>query len=190
MILQKKNHLRDASETTFYQATYDSCWKITQVGIVTKKEIENGTWTQPYKDSCQDLPEQSPITILRGSISSKFFRTQGQEVLHCSSLFSHNCWQPGIRYCQNISSSQKKYAKRGDIVINRIGRSSGYWCIYRGKKRLVSDCLIVIASPSPQVVAQIKAISNGHRLAVPLRGVSTQYITMEDIIGILNASTQ
>lgn len=190
LILQKKNHLRDSSETTFYRATYDSVWEITQEGIVAKKEIESGNWMLPCPKSNKEPPKPASITILRGSISSKFFCTQGQEVLHCSSLFFRNGWQPGIRYCQNITSSQKKYAKRGDIVINRIGRSSGYWCIYRGKKRLISDCLIVIASPSPQVVAQIKAISFGNRLSVPLRGVSTQYITMEDILTMLNHSAQ
>ena len=82
-----------------------------------------------------------------------------------------------------------KFAKRGDIVINRIGRSAGYWCVYHGKKRLVSDCIIVISSPSKETIELIQKMSENHRLNVPLRGVSTQYVTMEDIVSKISLLT-
>lgn len=184
LILQKKQTKQHVTKTEIYQASYSSAWKISRIGTVTQADIDCGFWS----GSCVTVPKKSSTSIFRGSISSKFFADKGDEILHCSSLFSHKRWRPSLRYCDGAVSSQKKYAKRGDIIINRIGRSAGYWCIYHGKKRLISDCLIVIPAPSAPTIAQMEAASICHRLSIPLRGVSTQYITMEDILNKLEAA--
>ena len=184
LILKKRGAKQNVIGTDIFEASYHGIWEVSKIGTVSQTEVENGFWST----LCAYPVEKPAITIFRGNTSSKFFTNTGNEILHCSSLISRNCWRPSIRYCDSTGLSQKKYAKRGDIIINRIGRSAGYWCIYRGKKRLISDCLIVISSPSSLTVSKIKENSVCNRLSIPLRGVSTPYITMEDISNKLNST--
>lgn len=182
LVLEKKHGHKNHVSTNFYQASFDKQWNISHAYTLSHTAIENGVWsnTLPVPVVPNDL------ILFRGNISSKFFRDTGDEILHCSSSFYRNHWHPGIRQCDVSTIAHPKFAKRGDVIINRIGRSAGYWCLYHGKKRLVSDCIIVISSPSKDTIATLQKISNNYRLLVPLRGVSTQYITMADIVSEIN----
>ena len=178
LVLEKKQTPNTGISTNFYQASFNEQWSIAHTHSLTNTTIESGIWN----------PLPAPIAavdglhIFRGNISSKEFLDTGDEILHCSSIFYRSYWRPCIRKCNRSAVAHPKFAKQGDIVINRIGRSAGYWCIYHEKKRLVSDCIIVISSPSKEIIELMQKASDNHRLNVPLRGVSTQYITMEDII--------
>lgn len=185
LILKKKQPKQNIIGTDIFEASFEGVWKISKIGVVSQTDVENGFWST----LCTSPVKEKSISIFRGNTSSKFFSDTGDEILHCSSLFSRDCWRPSLRYCNGSLLSQKKYAKRGDIIINRIGRSAGYWCIYHGKKRLISDCLIVIPSPSPLTTEKIQTNSVHNRLSIPLRGVSTPYITMEDVLNKLNSTT-
>ena len=178
LVLGKKQTPNTNVSTNFHQASYNNQWSISHTHTLTHTTIESGIWsTLPATSSVVD-----GLQIFRGNVSSKQFLDAGDEILHCSSTFYRSYWRPSIRKCTESTVTHPKYAKRGDIVINRIGRSAGYWCIYHEKKRLVSDCIIVISSPSKETIELIQKMSDNHRLNVPLRGVSTQYITMEDIV--------
>lgn len=178
LVLEKRQTCDTSILTNFHQAIFDGQWSISYSYTLPQTTIESGIW-------CKTTEKTTPIDnlhIFRGNISSKAFLNTGDAILHCSSNFFRNYWHPSIRKCDGSTITHPKFAKRGDIVINRIGRSAGYWCIYYGKKCLVSDCIIVVSSPSKMIVESLRRISVNHRLDVPLRGVSTQYITIEDII--------
>lgn len=178
LVLEKKLIANTGVPTNFHQAIFNEQWSISHTHSLTCTTIESGIWsTLPTPPALVE-----GLHIFRGNISSKEFLDTGDEILHCSSTFYRSYWRPCIRKCNGSTVAHPKFAKRGDIVINRIGRSAGYWCIYHEKKRLVSDCIIVISSPSKEIVELIQTISDKNRLNVPLRGVSTQYITMEDIV--------
>lgn len=178
LVLEKKLIANTGVPTNFHQAIFNEQWSISHTHSLTCTTIESGIWsTLPTPPALVE-----GLHIFRGNISSKEFLNTGDEILHCSSTFYRSYWRPCIRKCNGSTVAHPKFAKRGDIVINRIGRSAGYWCIYHEKKRLVSDCIIVISSPSKEIVELIQTISDKNRLNVPLRGVSTQYITMEDIV--------
>lgn len=81
--------------------------------------------------------------------------------------------------------SQRKYLNHGDIVINRIGRCAGYWSVYTGMQKLISDCLIVVKEPSDATIEALRNHSENGRLQIPLRGVSTPYITIDDVRSLL-----
>lgn len=182
LILSKNNRKCTKSITKFCYASYLDEWRIFFSHTLEQDLIESGVWTQ----NATVHQNVERLNIFRGTISSKYFKEDGTDILHCSSIFSDSHWKPGLRRCNAIGVSSLKYASRGDIVINRIGRCAGYWCIYTGGKVLVSDCLIVIHAPTEEVVNIFEKMSTDCRLNIPLRGVSTQYITMEDISKLLS----
>lgn len=88
----------------------------------------------------------------------------------------------------NISFAEvldESYLNHGDIVINRIGRCAGYWSVYTGMQKLISDCLIVVKEPSDATIEALRNHSENGRLQIPLRGVSTPYITIDDVRSLL-----
>lgn len=163
--------------TNIYQAYYDSKWSIKLFSAIALSNILDGRWD----GNLSSLSEAQTLQIFRGSISSKYFSEAGDPILHCSSTFVNNNWTPSIRYCTGTQDSRGKYLEQGDIVINRIGRCAGYWNIYTGTRKLISDCLIVIKEPSNKIIEVFRNHSENGRLQIPLRGVSTPYITMDDI---------
>ena len=167
----------NATETSVYQAHYNLKWSIKPAFSITSKRILDGTWN----NNPRPIAEDQHLQIYRGSISSKYFSKAGDTVLHCSSTFINDSWTPGVRYCTGIKASQRKHLDYGDIVINRIGRCAGYWNVYTGMQKLISDCLIVIKEPSNATVETLKNHSKNGRLQIPLRGVSAPYVTIEDI---------
>lgn len=180
IILQKTepcaSHMHN-TVTSVYEAHYDSKWSIKPSFSIKPRRILDGIWDS----NSYTLVEDQHLQIYRGSISSKYFSKTGDAILHCSSTFINGEWRPGVRYCVGINTSQKKHLHHGDIVINRIGRCAGYWSIYTGTQKLISDCLIVIKEPSFATVETLKKHSEQGKLQIPLRGVSTPYITIDDV---------
>lgn len=178
-IILEKTDLRsfraDDTATNIYQAYYNSKWSIKLVSSIALSNVLNGRWD----DNTGLLAEDQTLQIFRGNISSRYFSETGDPILHCSSTFVNGSWTPGIRCC--TGAPQGKYLEYGDIVINRIGRCAGYWTIYTGTRKLISDCLIVIKEPSDITIEILRTHSEKGRLNIPLRGVSTQYITLNDI---------
>lgn len=167
--------------TSVYQAHYDSKWSIKLSFSITLRRILDGTWD----NNSYTLAEDQHLQIYRGNISSKYFSKTGDVILHCSSTFVNNSWMPGLRYCTGTKASQRKYLNHGDIVINRIGRCAGYWSVYTGMQKLISDCLIVVKEPSDATIEALRNHSENGRLQIPLRGVSTPYITIDDVRSLL-----
>lgn len=189
IILQKVEphtaHIHN-TEASVYQAHYDTKWSINPVFTIAAKHLFDGIWAS---SSCTPAMNQH-LQIYRGSISSKYFSKTGTVILHCSSTFVNDSWTPGIRYCTKITDSQKKHLDYGDIVINRIGRCAGYWNVHTGNQELISDCLIVIKNPSATIVETLKNHSENGRLQIPLRGVSTPFVTINDIRLLLLATAE
>ena len=167
--------------TSVYQAHYDSKWSIKLSFSITLRRILDGAWD----NNSYTLAEDQHLQIYRGNISSKYFSKTGDVILHCSSTFVNNSWMPGLRYCTGTKASQRKYLNHGDIVINRIGRCAGYWSVYTGMQKLISDCLIVVKEPSDATIEALRNHSENGRLQIPLRGVSTPYITIDDVRSLL-----
>ena len=168
-------------QTYVYKVCYDLSWSIHQSYEIGFLNILNGIWN---KDG-YPLIEDTKLQIFRGSISSKYFSETGEEILHCSSTFVENRWSPGVRYCTEPEDAERKYLEKGDVIINRIGRCAGYWNIYTGTRKLVSDCLIIIKEPTNVTLKGLEANSEDGRLKIPLRGVSTPYITIDDVRSLL-----
>lgn len=83
--------------------------------------------------------------------------------------------EASIRYVsEEVETSV--FAEKGDILVSRIGKSAGHWCIYDGDKTPISDCLYRIKDPKGTVHEKIK----GRKFNFPLKGVATRYITMDD----------
>ena len=78
-----------------------------------------------------------------------------------------------------------KIAEPGDIIINRIGRCANYWCICE-ERGVVSDCLIVVKTMGKKdIYNHIMNNSTGKRLNIAVRGVTTKFVALSDILEIL-----
>ena len=173
IILQKGEQFR---KTVVFNAVYDDSWKINMIREVSEKEISKGNWWFIWNNNGNDQ-----INISRGNVSSNKFEEKGQIVLHCAAKKSER-WLPSIRYF-DISSIKKKVikARKGDVLINRIGRDAGYWNINEIDNISVSDCLLILSNVTEKMIKILEKNSVDGRLKIPVRGVTTAYITAEDV---------
>lgn len=157
-------------------------WKVKQLGNISAERMKNGEWENKEKiKKISNAPE-----IFRGNISTTNMGNTGTRVFHCSSTTNGGAWKPSIRYCDDKDIlSKAKMALPGDIIVNRIGRYAAYWCVCRERIR-ISDCLIVIRETEKDSIYQriIRNSTNG-KLNISPRGVTTRYITINDILGML-----
>ena len=144
-----------------------------EIKAVSKKYIKNGNWLGANEEH-----KKNSLNIYRGNLHSKEFSDDGNRVLHCGVCESGKEWKPSVRFCH---TNVGKKAKQGDIIINRIGKSAGYWCVNEEEEILVSDCIIVIKSEGESLIKNLVEQSDHHRLRIPIYGTTTQYITVEDI---------
>lgn len=119
------------------------------------------------------------VEVFRGTISSSEFTDAGLPVYHCAQ-YGKKKWKPSIRYVDG-GFGERKRAKRGDVIIDRVGHSCGYWNICDEEDILVSDCIIVIRRKRG-IIKCLNKISLDGRLDIQPRGVATKFITKEDII--------
>lgn len=182
-LVLRKSNTPQTSLTELYSAKLEQeNWSLIKRKAITSAKIATGEWFANNSNT------PSKLSIYRGSISSKYFSEKGSFILHCSSTFTKGVWQPSVRRCNGINESQKKYAEAGDVIINRVGRNAAAWSIYKGPKRLVSDCIIVIKHPDAATQEKLRNNSNDGVLQVSKLGVSTQYVSSTEITNLLNQS--
>lgn len=135
---------------------------------ISSDMLQEGNWTL---DNTSDYT--IPLNIKRGNISSAAFITRGQPILHTAKYCSN--WKPKKRYISK-KIIPTIFAESGDIIVSRIGKSAGQWCVYDGEKIAISDCLYRIKDPDKSLFNKI----NGKHFDRNLKGVATRYITITD----------
>lgn len=178
-VVLRKSSCEKKRPTSVGEAIFDDLvWKISCERNVPVDSVQKGIWN-PLRVQVADQKKKVD-QIFRGNISSVYFSENGDKILHCSSKFEEGEWVPSQRYCSGYQTETPRYVTSGDIIINRIGKNAGYWTKYSGEKQLVSDCLIVIRG-GKQIEEFLACHSVEGRLAVPIRGVATKYISISDL---------
>lgn len=155
--------------TKEYAAKKDGgSYSISLVRNIPHSKMESGNWAG---DKVKSLKKH--LDIRRGTISSAMFLDGGRAVLHTAKYSER--WRPSVRYISETVEAHV-FAEKGDILVSRIGKSAGQWCLYDGDKMPISDCLYRIKDPNRIVYEKIK----GRKFNFPLKGVATRYITMDD----------
>lgn len=176
IILQKKEH---SNHTIVFNAVYNNVWKINKTREVSEIEIVNGNWWFTRKNN-----ENNQVKIFRGNISSNKFKKRGQMVLHSAAKKSDR-WFPSVRYYDISSAQNVVKARKGDVLINRIGRDAGYWSVNEIDHISISDCLLIISNVTNTMIKILEEKSEDGRLKIPIHGVTTAYITAEDVMLLL-----
>ncbi len=170
------------------------CWEIYKNGEewcqrnqrqLKQQDVCNGNWSE-FLSSAAD----NSISVIRGNICGKELKKNGSNedvaVLHCTGICKDGNWQPIIRYAKsNILQETERIVKKDDILICRIGRSAGYWCKNPYDNVLISDCILMIPFEK-RIFDRFEKFSKGGRLQIPIRGVTTKYVTARDIRRILH----
>lgn len=154
----------------------DDC--ISYTTYINSNELKKGKWTI---DNTSD--NIVSLDIKRGNISSASFITRGQPILHTAKYRSD--WEPSKRYISK-KITPTVFAESGDIIVSRIGKSAGQWCVYKGEKIAISDCLYRIKAPDLSVINKI----TGKRFNRDLKGVATRYITITDFISWMTSLSE
>lgn len=158
--------------TEFY--TMDESFNIHKKREIDVLNVLDGNWIGELFSN-----ENNSVTINQGTISSQLFCQNGVEVLHTSKKSSD--WKPSVRFANIPHKKKCVIATQGDIIISRIGASAGQKCIYQGPPRRISDCLLIIKSPSPELAKEIISMD-----FLPLvSGLSTPHITAYSIFNLL-----
>lgn len=113
--------------------------------------------------------------IKRGTISSACFTKKGTAILHTSK--PQLSWEPQIKYISKKLAPQV-FVECGDIIVSRVGRSAGEWCVYDGERMPISDCLFRIKDLNGFIAQKI----SGKKYDKEKKGVTTKYITYSDFI--------
>ena len=119
--------------------------------------------------------------IKRGNISSSDLIKRGQPVLHTSK--NSDNWSPRLRYVSN-KLRPSVFVEDGDILVSRIGKSAGAWCVYHGEKMPITDCLFRIKDINGAIAKKI----HGRTYSGNTKGVTTQYITYADFCDWINSN--
>lgn len=180
LLLKKTQAPQKHTTQTLSANQINGIWTITSDSVVSPSDIVSGSWFCSYQNLVSELQ------VYRGNISSHYFSEDGMPVLHCSSIINNGMWTPSMRKCKGIGTSHQKYAERGDILINRIGKHAAFWRVFTGERCLISDCLIVVKQPDESVIQKFQKFSEGGALQVPKLGVSTPYISAKSIISFIS----
>ncbi len=182
VIMQKHNKKNNYS-TDLHEMTFDnSGYKIITRGVINSSKIIHGEWINKLRSS----ENKSDICSFRGNISSSQLTKEGLKVLHCSSNISENAWKPATRYCNDNSKITRcNKTQPGDIIVNRVGKCAGYWYV-NIEDAYISDCLIVFRSAKQkELLRGFEENSINGKLNIPVKGVSTRYISASDIKAII-----
>lgn len=175
-----QDYTEDYTESSFMRATYqDSSWQIgTQIGLLSDAVVA-GVWKPPV------APEHKfgGLRMFRGAVSSRFFTDSGTRVLHSSGLPVGRSWTTSVRFVHRSRKLRTlPRAHSGDLIVGRVGRSAGYFCLHSGRATLVSDCLIVLRSPqNHEILKYLTRSSIAGRLEHLVKGVSVRYVTEHDL---------
>lgn len=144
-------------------------YEIQKSAVIKQEHVRNGKWDLNIIKKCNN----QELDFRRGTISSNYFIERGIPVLHTAKAAVN--WKPQIRYIKE-SPRKKVYADHGDIIVSRIGKSAGLWCIHSGNKMLISDCLFCIKDSDGKLAKKM----SGKEYSYVVKGVATQYITISD----------
>lgn len=144
----------------------DDC--ISYTAHINSDDLKEGKWT--LDNICDNMIS---LDIKRGNISSASFITRGQSILHTAKYRTD--WKPSKRYISK-KITPTVFAESGDIIVSRIGKSAGQWCVYEGERIPISDCLYRIKGLDPSILDKIQ----GKCFNRDLKGVATRYITISD----------
>lgn len=159
-------------------------WVVEEIAQIAVDRLLAGTWIRTHKIQ----KTEKRADIFRGTITSSQFNNSGTgiEIYHSSSIIKDGVWQPSLRYCNDKKYLNKsKTVMPGDIIVNRVGKSAGYWCLNK-KEGIVSDCLFVVrASDDTDICSRLLRNTIEGRLNIAVRGVTTKYVTKRDILDLL-----
>jgi len=182
-IIMQKHNRKKHYDTDFYEMTYDGKeYRVFQRSNIEHSKILQGVWINGLKS----YENRADICSFRGNIFSSQLTEQGSKVLHCSNRFINNVWTPAVRYCNDNSITKRcNKTKPGDIIVNRVGKCAGYWYL-NTEDAYISDCLIAVRSGETNALINVfKSNSMNGKLNIPVKGVSTRYISASDIKAIL-----
>lgn len=164
-----------AQDTLVYVAKHiGEEWELEKKQSIPDNEVKEGRWGGKFAKTIN-----TKIRIIRGNISSKDFCDFGVPVYHSAGR-KEGIWRPSIRYVDSKKVSDRK-AMVGDVIINRVGHSTGFWWINTENDYLISDCLFAVRGLK-NIEHIFKEISVEGRLDIPLRGVASSYITQADVL--------
>lgn len=164
-----KNSSPSKKTTRAYVVVFeDGKFSFSKKRVVPQKDIRAGRWCEYI---CSSI--NADIDIQRGNISSQMFCEKGTAILHTAKKSEQ--WEPSLRHCA-VGDREPIYAEAGDIIVSRIGKAAGQWCVYEGEKVPISDCLYRIKDPTGEILNRIQ----GHEYDLPPKGVAARYITMND----------
>lgn len=169
LIIEKQARIHP---TTLYKMNDN--YEISKIRTLCFEDISNGKWSENTTAICKDF------SIKQGMISSQYFESFGEEVLHTSKCCKD--WTPSIKNANLKKDKKYIMAENGDIIISRIGSSAGQMCIYGGHSRYISDCLFVIKNPEKEVAKRILDLD----LKPIIGGLSTPHITANNIYNLYN----
>lgn len=153
-----------------------NCYSIISKTIISQQFMRLGIWDEYSKNNNINVE----YSCKRGNISSNMFSKKGEKLLHTSGIKEE--WHPSIRFTDR-EIKNPVYANKGDIIISRIGQSAGSFCVYRGDKIMLSDCLFKLDDPEGIIAKSLY----GYKYNYPTRGVATQYITINDFLNWCNS---
>lgn len=158
-------------------------WEAEEIAEIAVDRLLEGTWIRARNKQ----KTENRIYVFRGTITSSQFNKSGKgiEIYHNSSIIKNGIWQPSVRYCNEKYLDKSHTAMPGDIIVNRVGKSAGYWCLNK-RAGIVSDCLLVVrASGDKEICNRLLRNSIEGRINIAVRGVTTKYITKRDILDLL-----
>lgn len=176
LIIHKESQKRRTAKLGY---SVENCIKYTS--YIDSENLKNGCWV-----SNSSKNDALFFDIKRGNISSSSFITNisnGQPILHTAKPSTD--WQPNKRY---ISKQEVPtvFAEKGDIIVSRIGKSAGQWCVHKGRKIAITDCLYRIKDPGSYIFNKI----NGKRFNKNTKGVATRYITIADFCSWISSISE
>lgn len=180
-IIMKKGSLTNSS-TKLYEAKNKGDWELLLKGELPHNSIIKGDWW----DTILAVEKNLDIHLCRGTLSSNYFVDCGEMVFHNASKVGE-IWKPSVRYFDAKSMNFPiKRAKKGDILVNRVGKGVGYWWQNTFENVAVSDCIIIVENKIDDLLERFKESSNlDGRLKVPIHGVATPYLTAKDLRNII-----
>ena len=172
IMLERSNH---SDVTILYEAKRKGDdWVIERKTIIPYEDIAKGKWTQELNQ-----PLTVKINIFRGNLSSNDFCNSGIPVYHSAGK-KDGIWKPSIRYTKQGKKPERRTVI-GDVIINRVGHSSGFWWVNTENDYLLSDCLFALRGlKNPESI--LEKISIDGRLDIIPRGVASPFITQNDIL--------
>lgn len=174
VIMEKKVNSR--KDISIHRASFRNLiWEFEAISVQKSREVKKGNWIRT-------VTSESSINIRRGTVHSGKMCGGQNIVLHCSSNYDEKKWEPSLRYTEQIDGI---CAESGDILVNRVGKGAGYWCINTMDNVQISDCLFVIKNDGEGLLKKLCDNTVEGRLNIEMRGVSTFYITKSDILKLL-----